>query len=316
MRRICERRCFPGLLGAAGATSVVATPMSRSSRWARSSGPTPQAARRRPDSAGRSAPHGRRSWPRWTPPFRCSRYMLRGTDRPSVVAGSAPAGRVPADWADAVAAAARLAAAVGAGPTVLAQAAMSRRGIPAAARNFRSTTPDGPRVIGYAGELHPRVVADCRPAGAGLRFGARSRVLFSGCRTAAGAAAALAVPAGRPRRRAVGFRGCQRRRRGGGFARGSRAPTSSRYACSTIFSPRRDGVRWPTGCGGGPIARSPRMRSTPVATRRWLGRRSDGSRAARVSCTGPSALRDREVIGRDRHAFAEVKPVRIAAVHS
>jgi phenylalanyl-tRNA synthetase beta chain len=63
-----------------------------------------------------------------------------------------------ADWADAVFAAQTIALAAGA--TLQVAAGMLAPWHPGRCAELSVTTPDGPRVIGHAGELHPRVVAD------------------------------------------------------------------------------------------------------------------------------------------------------------
>lgn len=77
-----------------------------------------------------------------------------------VVAGPLQSPRA-ADWADAVAAARTLADAVGAGLTVAtpADTAAVAPWHPGRCAELWVTTPEGPRSIGFAGELHPRAVA-------------------------------------------------------------------------------------------------------------------------------------------------------------
>jgi phenylalanyl-tRNA synthetase beta chain len=72
-------------------------------------------------------------------------------------AGPLQTGR-PADWADAVFAAQVIARAAGATLNVAAGALAPWH--PGRCAALSVTTPDGPRVIGHAGELHPRVAAD------------------------------------------------------------------------------------------------------------------------------------------------------------
>ncbi len=72
-------------------------------------------------------------------------------------AGPLQPGR-PADWADAVSAAQVIARAVGASLEVAAAALPPWH--PGRCASLSVQTPEGPRVIGHAGELHPRVVAD------------------------------------------------------------------------------------------------------------------------------------------------------------
>jgi phenylalanyl-tRNA synthetase beta chain len=71
--------------------------------------------------------------------------------------GPLQAGR-PADWADAVSAAQVIARA--AGVTLEVAAGTLAPWHPGRCAALSVATPDGPRVIGHAGELHPRVVAD------------------------------------------------------------------------------------------------------------------------------------------------------------
>jgi phenylalanyl-tRNA synthetase beta chain len=74
-----------------------------------------------------------------------------------VSTGPLQAGR-PADWADAIGAARVIARAVGASLEVSAGGLAPWH--PGRCAVLTAATPDGPRVIGYAGELHPRVVAE------------------------------------------------------------------------------------------------------------------------------------------------------------
>ena len=74
-----------------------------------------------------------------------------------VVAGPLEQSRA-ADWADAVTAAQTLAAAVGA--TIAVTSAAAAPWHPGRCAELSVVTPHGSRVIGYAGELHPRVVSE------------------------------------------------------------------------------------------------------------------------------------------------------------
>ena len=121
-------------------------------------------------------------------------------------------------------------------------------------------------MIGHAGELHPRVVADPRPPARACALELDLGALLSAAMAPpvlpplspyppADRDVALLVPAG------VSAPMCRRHC--------ARVPvkTWKGFGCSTTSPPLMGSVRWPTGCGGAPAARSLRRRSMRSATR-------------------------------------------------
>ena len=156
-----------------------------------------------------------------------------------------------ADWADAVDAAQVIAAAVGA--RLMVSAAAYAPWHPGRCAALSVATAEGDVVIGHAGELHPRVVADAElppracalelDLGALLNAAAAPPVLPAlSPYPPADRDVALLVPGG------VSAAEVESSLRAGAGS------DLNRCGCSTT-SPRPTGsARWPTGCAGGPGA--------------------------------------------------------------
>ena len=286
----CAPRCCPACSPPPPATSAAATPTSRWPRSAPSSGPGP-APMLTPPVPGVS---GRPPTPEQLAALDAAlpdqpRHVARGARRqrePAGLVGRRARRRLGRRGRDGSLARPhrRRAADRRAPPQVAPWHPGSMRGA------GRRATPDGAEsVVGHAGELHPRVVAEWElPARAvRLRAGPRRACSRPPARSVevppvspyppADRDVALVVPAGVPRRR--GDRSAAGRCR-------SAARDGRVCSTSTTRSARASG-RSPSGCGGGrPTARSPPRRSTASATPRSPRRPSAPGRGCAADRSG------------------------------
>ena len=246
----------------------------RSSRSAWSSGPARRAAGAAPaapSTAGRPTRRSRALDAALPAQPRHVAAVLRR--RASSSAGWWGPGR-PAGWADAVEAA-RTVARAGGGRADRRAPTSTPRGTPAAAPRCTSTA----RLVGHAGELHPRVVAALGLPDAHLRDGARPGRCSGADHAPVPAPADLHLPGRHPGRRAR-----RRRRRPGGRGRGGAARRRGRaagVAAAVRRLPRAAGRRGPDVAGLRPAVPGP----GPHAHRRG------GRRAAREAAVAEAARR-------------------------